>query len=360
MSVTYTERGEGSALADFIAEHAQVLSIAFFFLLCVIFFSVMTDVFLTPRNLLNVLRQAAPILIVAVAMTFVIITAGIDLSVGSQVALVNAAAAIILSMGIPWPIVVIAMLVFGASIGFAQGWFVAYQGIPAFIVTLAGLSILRGAALYMTQGFSIPISDVPGFFALGRGTLMGIPIPAIIALSIAALGWLILSRNLYGRRVIAVGSNPEAARRVGMPAKGMITSVYILTGVASAIAGLLIAARLGSGSSNAAVGFELQVIAAVVLGGTSLFGGRGSILGTVLGTLTIAVIGNGLILMHISPFFTQIVTGAIILIAIWLNTRIFTASFSFKSKVKNERETGNGASSPPSRPGVPVQSHNDQ
>lgn len=332
MSAAYTERGQGSALADFLTEHAQVLSIAFFFAACVIFFTLSTNVFMTPGNLLNILRQAAPILIVAVAMTFVIITAGIDLSVGSQVALINASAAIVLSFGVPWPLVVIAMLVFGALIGLAQGWFIAYQGIPAFIVTLAGLSILRGFALYMTQGYSIPISNVPGFLALGRGTIYGFPVPAFIALLIASIGAVVISRQLYGRQVVAVGSNPEAARRVGMSSKWIIASVYMLSGVACAIAGLLIAARLGSGSSNAAVGFELQVIAAVVLGGTSLFGGRGTILGTLLGTLTIAVIGNGLILMHISPFFTQIVTGAIILVAIWLNTRIFTANFSFSRK----------------------------
>ena len=332
MSEPYTERGQGSALADFLTEQAQVLSIAFFFVVCVIFFSLSTDVFMTAGNLLNILRQAAPILIVAVAMTFVIITAGIDLSVGSQVALINASAAIALSYGLPWPLVVIGMLMFGALVGLAQGWFIAYQGIPAFIVTLAGLSILRGFALYMTQGYSIPISDVPGFFALGRGTILSFPVPAIIALLIAGLGAVVISRQNYGRQVVAVGSNPEAARRVGMPSKWIIASVYMLSGIACAIAGLLIAARLGSGSSNAAVGFELQVIAAVVLGGTSLFGGRGTILGTLLGTLTIAVIGNGLILMHISPFFTQIVTGAIILIAIWLNTRIFTVNFSFSSR----------------------------
>lgn len=332
MSVQYTERGQGSAIADFVSEHAQVLSIAGFFLLCVIFFSTMTDAFLTSVNLLNILRQAAPILIVAVAMTYVIITAGIDLSVGSQVALINAVAAIVLSGGwVPWPLVVVGMLALGALIGLAQGWFVAYQGIPAFIVTLAGLSILRGLALYLTQGYSIPIPDLPGFLALGRGQLGGIPLPVIISVSIALLGAVILARTVFGRRVVAVGSNTEAARRAGMPARGTIASVYALTGVASAIAGLLIAARLGSGSSNAAVGFELQVIAAVVLGGTSLFGGRGSILGTILGAMTIAVIGNGLILMHISPFFTQIVTGTIILIAIWLNTRIFTANFRFGS-----------------------------
>lgn len=332
MSDLYTERGNGSAVADLLTEHAQLLSISFFFIICIIFFSLATDVFLSVGNLLNILRQAAPILIVALAMTFVIITAGIDLSVGSQVALINASAAIMLSFGVPWPVAVLAMLLLGALVGLAQGWFIAYQGIPAFIVTLAGLSILRGFALYMTQGFSIPINDVPGFFVLGRGTILGFPVPAIIALIITAVAAIVISRQMYGRQVVAVGSNPEAARRVGMPSNWIIASVYMLSGVACAVAGLLLAARLGSGSSNAAVGFELQVIAAVVLGGTSLFGGRGSILGTLLGTLTIAVIGNGLILMHISPFFTQIVTGAIILIAIWLNTRIFTANFSFSRK----------------------------
>ncbi|MFK7858097.1 MAG: ABC transporter permease [Granulosicoccus sp.] len=323
MSTVYTEREQGSPTADFLAEHAQVLSIAVFFFACVVFFSMMTTTFLSVPNLLNVVRQAAPILVVATAMTLVIITAGIDLSVGSLVALVNAVAAIAIAAGYPWPLVVVAMLALGGLIGLAQGWFTAYQAIPAFIVTLAGLSILRGIALYLTQGYSIPIKDVPGFLYLGRGELFGIPVPAIIALVIVVLGYTVLSQTRYGRRIIAVGSNPEAARRVGMPARGITASVYAISGVAAAIAGLLFAARLGSGSSNAAVGFELQVIAAVVLGGTSLMGGRGSMIGTLLGAMTIAVIGNGLILMRISPFFTQIVTGAIILIAIWLNTRLF-------------------------------------
>ena len=324
MNVVYTEREQGSAVADFLSEHAQVLSIAVFFTVCVVFFSLSTTTFLTTTNILNVIRQAAPILVVATAMTLVIITAGIDLSVGSLVALVNAVAAIAIAAGFPWPLVVVAMLIMGGSIGLAQGWFTAYQGIPAFIVTLAGLSIFRGIALYLTQGYSIPIKDVPGFLYLGRGEFYGIPIPAIIAISIVVLGYVVLSQSRYGRQVVAVGSNPETARRVGMPARGVVASVYALSGMAAALAGLLFAARLGSGSSNAAVGFELQVIAAVVLGGTSLMGGRGSMIGTLLGTLTIAVIGNGLILMRISPFFTQIVTGAIILVAIWLNTKLFT------------------------------------
>jgi simple sugar transport system permease protein len=328
----YTEREKGSALADLIAEHAQVLSIALFFVACLIFFGSMTSTFLTTGNILNVIRQAAPILIVAVAMTLVITTAGIDLSVGSLVALVNAVAAIFMAQGMDWPVAVVLMLAMGGLIGAAQGWFIAYQGIPAFIVTLAGLSILRGFALYLTEGYSIPIQNAPGFFWLGRGTLAGIPVPALISILVAILGFVVMLRTRYGRQVVAVGSNMEAARRVGMPARRIVASVYVVSGVACAIAGLLLAARLGSGSSNAAVGFELQVIAAVVLGGTSLMGGKASMVGTVLGTMTIAVIGNGLILMHISPFFTQIVTGTIILIAIWMNTRLFSSNIRFRRK----------------------------
>jgi len=328
----YSERKQGSAWSDFIGDNAQVLSIALFFAACIVLFSLMSPTFLTAGNILNVIRQAAPILIVAVAMTLVITTAGIDLSVGSTVALVNAVAALALATGMGWPIVVVLMLVMGGAIGGAQGWFIAYQGIPAFIVTLAGLSILRGYALYLTEGYSIPITDVPGFFWLGRGTLAGIPVPALISIVVAILGFVVMLRTRYGRQVVAVGSNMEAARRAGMPALRTVASVYVVSGVACAIAGLLIAARLGSGSSNAAVGFELQVIAAVVLGGTSLMGGKASMVGTVLGTMTIAVIGNGLILVHISPFFTQIVTGTIILVAIWMNTKLFSGGLRLRRK----------------------------
>jgi simple sugar transport system permease protein len=294
-----------------------------FFLIMVLIFAGASPVFLTSGNVLNLIRQAAPILIVAVAMTFVITTGGIDLSVGSTVALINALAAIMLQAGLPWPIAVASLFVIGTAIGIAQGWFIAYQGIQAFIVTLAGLSALRGLALLMTQGFSIPISTDSDFVLIGRGWFLGVPAPAWIALLAAGLGFLALSGARFGRYVTAIGANQEAARRAGIATKRITLTVYGLTGVASVAAGIIIAARLGSGSSNAAVGFELDVIAAVVLGGTSLIGGRGSILGTILGTLTIAVIGNGLILSHVSPFFTQIVSGGIILLAVWLNARVF-------------------------------------
>ena len=317
-----SEKG-GGELQDFLIGNAPVLSIAAFFVLVCLIFSIITDSFLTQVNLLNLLRQSAPILIVATAMTFVITTGGIDLSVGSNLALVNALAAISLAASIPWPAVVLLMLFLGVAIGAAQGYFVAYEGIPAFIVTLAGLSAIRGLALLLTEGYSIPISGDSWFVQIGRGWFLGMPLPAIIAFAVAVIGYVVLTQTRYGRYVTGIGANVEAVRRAGVNVRHHILSVYMLTGIAAALAGIVIAARLGSGSSNAGVGFELEVIAAVVLGGTNLFGGRGTIVGTALGALTIAVIGNGLILAHISPFFTQIVTGLIILLAIWLNTRLF-------------------------------------
>lgn len=310
-------------LRDRVLDNAQTLSIATFLLACVVFFGVMAGAFLSAGNILNLLRQASPMLLVATAMTFVVTTGGIDLSVGSQVALTNALCAILLHAGAPWPPVVLGLIALGATIGAVQGWFAAFQGVPSFIVTLAGLTGLRGVALLLTKGYSIPIEAGPSFDAIGRGSVVGVPVPAVVACVVAVVAYVVLDWMRYGRQVTAVGANLEAARRAGMPARPVAASVFALTGAAAALAGLIIAARLGSGSSNAAVGFELDAIAAVVLGGTSLFGGRGTIIGTVLGGLTIAVIGNGLILLHVSPFYTQIVTGAIILGAVWLNARVF-------------------------------------
>jgi simple sugar transport system permease protein len=304
-------------------DNGGVLSIALFFIVMVVTFSLITDTFLTQTNLLNILRQIAPLMIVAVAMTFVITTAGIDLSVGSVLALVNALAAISLQAGVSWPLVVVLMLGAGIVIGAIQGFLIAYEGIPAFIVTLAGLSSIRGTALLLTKGYSIPIDPQSPFNAIGRGWIFGLPMPAIIAVVVLALGFLVFNETTFGRYVTGIGANAEAVRRAGVNTRTITLAVYALSGCAAAMAGIIIAGRLGGGSSNAGGGFELDVIAAVVLGGTSLFGGRGTMLGTMLGALTVAVIGNGLILYHMSPFITPIVEGFIILIAIWLNFRLF-------------------------------------
>ncbi|PZM11548.1 ABC transporter permease [Rhizobium tubonense] len=308
---------------DFIMANGSIVSIALFFIVVCIVFSVLTGAFLTAPNLLNIVRQSAPLLIVAAAMTFVITTGGIDLSVGSVLALTSTLSAASLQAGIPWPLVVVLMLALGGIIGALQGFFIAYERIPAFIVTLAGLSVIRGFALLITGGYSIPVDAENPFTALGRAWFLGVPVPALIALAVLIVAYITFNETPFGRYVTGVGANAEAVRRAGINTRFTIMLVYVLSGTAAAAAGIILAARLGSGSSNAGQGFELDVIAAVVLGGTSLFGGRGTVIGTVLGALTVAVIGNGLILAHMSPFLTPIVTGAIILVAIWLNFRIF-------------------------------------
>ncbi|WP_412475040.1 ABC transporter permease (plasmid) [Rhizobium sp. WW22] len=310
-------------LYDKAIANGGIVSIALFFIAVCIFFSLFTNVFLTTPNLLNVVRQSAPLLIVAAAMTFVITTGGIDLSVGSVLALAATLSAACLQAGIAWPIVVVLMMLLGAATGLIQGYFIAYERIPAFIVTLAGLSVIRGLALLITGGYSIPVDPQSPFTAIGQAWFVGIPAPAIIAIVALIAAYIAFNETPFGRYVTGIGANAEAVRRAGVNTRRVTLFVYVISGVAASIAGIILAARLGSGSSNAGQGFELDVIAAVVLGGTSLFGGRGSVVGTVLGALTVAVIANGLILSHMSPFFTPIVTGVIILVAIWLNFRLF-------------------------------------
>jgi simple sugar transport system permease protein len=318
-----TPRMRRATLRDRFVAYGGVASIAIFFLAVFLLFSLVTENFLTTVNILNIVRQSAPLLIVAAAMTFVITTGGIDLSVGSILALVSALSAAMLQFDLPWPLVVVAMLLVGAAIGVFQGFFIAYEGVPAFIVTLAGLSVIRGVALLITGGYSIPIAPTSAFGDIGRAWVIGLPLPALIAVAILAIAYVVFEDTRFGRYVTGIGANAEAVRRAGVDIRRTTMMVYVLSSGAAALAGIILTARLGSGSSNAGLGFELDVIAAVVLGGTSLFGGRGTIIGTILGALTVAVIANGLILAHMSPFLSPIVTGLIILVAIWLNFRLF-------------------------------------
>ncbi len=320
---SHPPRMREATMLDKVIANGGVMSIALFFVVCCFFFAVTTDAFLTAPNLLNIIRQSAPLLIVAAAMTFVITTGGIDLSVGSVLALTATLSAAALQAGIPWPLAIVLMLALGGVVGLIQGYFIAYEKIPAFIVTLAGLSVIRGFALLITGGYSIPIEPTSPFVTIGRAWVLGIPAPALIAIVVLLAAYLVFNETHFGRYVTGVGANAEATRRAGVNTRRVILWVYILSGTAAAAAGVILSARLGSGSSNAGQGFELDVIAAVVLGGTSLFGGRGSLVGTILGALTVAVLANGLILSHLSPFFTPIVTGFIILVAIWLNFRLF-------------------------------------
>lgn len=327
ISTAATEHQEGPSskepLRDQMWRNIATVSMVGVAVLVAGFFAVTTDTFMTTGNILNVLRQMAPTLVVAVAMTFVITTGQIDLSVGSIVAFVSALSAVLLDAGWDSSIVIVAALAAGAALGAINGWFSAYQGVPSFIVTLAALSFVRGFALLLTEGFSVPIDSETFFINIGRGELFGFSVPSIISVLAAILGAIVLSRMRFGQYVTGVGSNEESVRRAGVDTRRIKMGVMVLSGTAAALAGMMIAGRLGSGSANSAVAFELTVIAAVVLGGTDLFGGKGTIVGSIVGTFITSIVANGLILLGVSPFLTQIVTGLILLLAVWVNLKGF-------------------------------------
>ncbi|KZF07136.1 ABC transporter permease [Rhodococcus cerastii] len=293
-------------------------------------FSVTTSSFLTFTNISNLATQIAPVLIIAVAMTFVITTGQIDLSVGATVAFVAAMSAELIQAGVDSSVVFVAAPLMGAAWGLVNGWLAAYQGIPPFIVTLATLSIIRGIALYRTEGFSVPITPGTAFAKLGTASWLGFSASAWIALGVVIIGAITLNRTRFGRYVTGIGSNVESVRRSGVNTRRVLMMTLVFTGLAAGIAGLLIAARLGSGSANSANGFELTVITAVVLGGTNLFGGRGTVIGTVIGAVLTGIIANGLTLLGVSPFLTPIITGVVLLMAIWINMRGHSLASLFK------------------------------
>lgn len=290
-------------------------------LLVFVFFSVADADFLTFANVSNLATQVAPTLIVGVAMTFVITAGQIDLSVGSIVAFVSAVCAQLLLAGWDSSVVLLAGLLMGLGWGLVNGWFTAYQGIPAFIVTLASLSVVRGVALLRTEGFSVPIASTTFFARLGEAKWLGFSLSAWIGLVVTALGLVLLHHTRFGQYVIGIGAAEESVRRAGVNVRLVKMAALGFSGLAAGVAGILIAARLGSGSANSAQGFELTVIAAVVLGGTSLLGGRGTIVGTLIGAILTGMIANGLTLMSVSPYLTPIITGAVLILVIWINLR---------------------------------------
>jgi simple sugar transport system permease protein len=284
-------------------------------------FGVGADNFLSFDNLSNLATQVAITLIVAVAMTFVITTGQIDLSVGSTVAFVAVGTAEMLKAGWDSSLVIVAALLAGLFWGTVNGWLAAYQRIPPFIVTLATMSVIRGLAQLWTQGFSVPIDRRLYVAKIGEATFLGFSALAWIALGTVVIGAVLLARTRFGGYVNGIGSQEESVRRAGVNTHRIKMVTLMLAGLAAGVAGLLTAARLGSGSANSGQGFELTVIAAVVLGGTDLFGGRGTMTGTVIGALITGVIANGLTLLGVSPFLTPIVTGLVLLAAIWVNLR---------------------------------------
>ncbi|MDQ1702351.1 MAG: sugar transport system permease protein [Frankiaceae bacterium] len=272
-------------------------------------------------NVTNILRDAAFTGIVAWGMTLVIISGEIDISVGSNAAFSSILLAKLTTAGWALPLAIVATLVVGMVFGLAAGMLRAYLGIPTFVSTLALYIALRGLANVLSQAVPIPIES-QSFQQLGIGSVFGIPTPAIIMFVLFVVFSFVARRTVFGRSVFAVGGNADAARLSGTNVAGVRIALLGITGCLAALTGILIASRLGSGNSGAASGLEFEAIAAVVVGGTSLAGGRGNMLGTLLGVLFIAELVNGLVLLGVSPFMQDVVRGAVVLGAVVVNALI--------------------------------------
>jgi len=274
--------------------------------------------FFGSRNITNILRNTAFMFIIATTMTFVLISGGLDLSVGSVVAIGGTITGMALKSGIPVVLSIILGLALGLIIGLINGYTIIKFNIPPLIVTLGMLYAARGIVLVLTQG--APVYPLPDSFnVLGQGNIFLIPIVVIIALFLGIIAHIVLTRTVYGRSVFALGGNEETARLSGININKIKLSVYVLTGMASTLTGILMAARLASAQCNAGTGWELQVIAAVIIGGTSMFGGAGSILGSFFGCLFMNVVSTGMILMRISAYWQDFVIGVIIVVAVGID-----------------------------------------
>ena len=280
---------------------------------------ILTPYFLTVSNLLNVAEQTSINAIVAVGMTFVILSAGIDLSVGSIVALAGVILGVALRDGQPLAFALMLTLAVGVVCGAVNGLLVSHGGLPPFIVTLGTMSIARGAALLVTEGR--PISGFAASFrVLATGRVGFVPAPVIITAAVYVLAHLVLTRTTFGRYVYAIGGNEEATRLSGVAVRFHKAMIYAVSGLMSAVAAVILTARLNSAQPIAGMMYELDAIAATVIGGTSLMGGEGTLAGTLVGALIMGVLRNGLNLLGVSSFLQQIVIGAVIVVAVLLDT----------------------------------------
>ena len=279
----------------------------------------LTPHFLTVSNLLNIAQQTSINAIVAAGMTFVIISGGIDLSVGSIVALSGVALGTLLQAGQPGIVAVIAAVAVGIASGLINGLLVSFGRLPPFIATLGMMSVARGSALVLTEGR--PISGFSeGFRWVATGSLGPIPAPVIITLVVYAIAHVVITRTTFGRYVYAIGGNEEATRLSGVAVRFHKTAIYAVSGLMSAVAAVVLTARLNSAQPIAGMMYELDAIAATVIGGTSLMGGEGSLFGTLVGALIMGVLRNGLNLLGVSSFLQQIVIGGVIVGAVLVDT----------------------------------------
>jgi ribose transport system permease protein len=318
-------KAQTTTLKKFTGRAGKFQSLIALFVLCLAL-SLLSDKFLTVDNAWNVLRQISVNICIATGMTLVILTAGIDLSVGSVLALSGAVAAGLLKSGLEFPSAnlyvgftllgaVVAGIATGSALGMFNGWAITKFKVPPFVATLAMLTIARGLTFLWTKGF--PVSNLgEGFDYIGMGWFIGVPLPVWISAFIVGVAVFLSRQTRLGRYIYAIGGNENAARLSGIDISKVKVTVYTIAGALAAVGGIMVTARLDSAQPNAGMSYELDAIAAVVIGGTSLSGGRGTILGTVLGAVIIGVLNNGLVLLDVSPFWQQVVKGLVILTAV--------------------------------------------
>ena len=293
--------------------------IALIILMAVI--TIINSNFLTANNLLNLLLQVTSNALIAFGMTFVILTGGIDLSVGSILALSSALTAGLLGSGMPVTLAILISLILGCILGMMNGLLISYGKLAPFIVTLATMTIFRGATLVYTNGNPITkgLSDTFLFQFLGQGYIVGIPFPVIIMFIVFIVLYVLIHKTAFGKSVYAIGGNEKAAYISGVKLNKVKIIIYSISGIMASISGLIITSRLSSAQPTAGASYEMDAIAAVVLGGTSLSGGKGRILGNLIGALIIGVLNNGLNIIGVSAFWQQVVKGVVILIAVLID-----------------------------------------
>lgn len=301
-----------------LSKHANELGLLAIIVVLYLVFSIYATGFISLNNQMNILRDAATIGIAAWAMTLIIISGEIDVSVGPMVAFISVILAYLMQYAIPLPFALILALCLGAALGSVAGVLRGWFNVPSFVATLGLWSALRGMGLFMTNALPVPIDENDVLDWLG-GQVLGLPVSAVIMLILFVVFQFISKKTAFGRSVYAIGGNASAAQLCGINVKRIRVLLFTLAGLLAAVTGILLAARLGSGNAGAASGLEFDVIAAVVVGGTALSGGRGSLLGTLLGVLVITLIGNGLVLLGINSFFQQVVRGVIIVLAVLAN-----------------------------------------
>lgn len=291
-------------------------------IILVIIVTILNPNFINPNNLLNLLRQVSINALIAFGMTFVIITGGIDLSVGSVLALTSVLTALMMQAGMPALLAVIAGVIVGGLLGAVNGIVITQRNIVPFIATLSTMTIYRGLTLVLTNGNPVTgFDDGELFKFIGRGYIAKIPFPVILMFIIFLVLFFILHKTTFGRKTFAVGGNEKAAYIAGVNSAKVKILIYSLSGALSALAGIILTSRLNSAQPTAGAAYEMDAIAAVVIGGTSMAGGYGRIIGTIVGALIIGTLNNGLNLLGVSSFYQQIVQGIVILIAVLLDSK---------------------------------------